>query len=683
MPKRNESDDRAKNGRKRHAVRTRKGEEPVRKAKGSGAVFKGHLKWRLVGVAILAGFMVCLVYGSWASFFDPAQIGVMPQRTWIYDCYGKPFSRLAGEDRITVPIDRVSNNFINALLAREDSRFYKHFGVDPVGVARAIAKNIAHLHAREGASTITQQLARNSYPLGGHNLHRKILEAFVAIRLERRLSKKKILEAYVNRIYFGSGYYGVETASHAYFGKPASKLTLSEGAILAGLIRSPNRFSPLKDIERSKAERDTVLDRMVKLEMITPTQAQSAKDEEVTVSTVRPPGALQSYAMELIEQNLQIVVDEDQSASGGMRVYTSIDPEVQKAAETALDTELAKIEQRPGYSHPKRAAFARDTRTGDTTYLQGAVVVLDNASGGIRAVVGGRSYPESTFNRAVLAARPVGSTFKPFVYAAAYAKGVVSPGAGISDGPIRRGELRSATRWRPENSDGTFGGVRPAEEGLIYSRNTMSVRIGDRAGVDSVRKLGEKAGLGELPKVPSIFLGAFSATLKEMTAAYTVFPNGGVRRQPFIIERVEDSTGHTVYKAAHIETRVLDSGVCAMVSGGLEKVMQRGTAAGADFHKPAGGKTGTTNDYRDAWFIGYTRALTCGVWVGLDRPAQIMHRGYGATLALPVWCDVMNVASANRNPASVQRGGADRSGAPTQSTEKPGLFRSFRKLFGN
>jgi penicillin-binding protein 1A len=642
------------------------------KGKRPRTVFKGHLKWRLAGMGLLLLALAFGVYYAWACIYDLDQLGVLPQRTWVYDCRGKPFSRLSGEDRVTAPIAQISPHFIHALIAREDTRFYEHHGVDPTGIARAMVRNAIHLHAKEGASTLTQQLARNVFPLGGHNLHRKILEAFVAARIERNRTKAQILEAYVNRIYFGSGFYGVETASRAYFGKPSAKLSLSEGAILAGLIRSPNRFSPFRNLERSLRERDTVLGRMEKLGMITPEQAAAARAEPVRIASTRPPGVEQSYAMDLVEQNLNLILDEDQIDSGGLKVFTSIDPELQRAAEAALDTQLSRIEQRDGYKHPKRADFDPAAANGETPYLQGAAIVIDNATGGIRAVVGGRSYAESTYNRALLASRPVGSTFKPFVYAAAYASGAVTPETGISDDPIRNGELQSAPRWHPGNSDGNFLGILPAEEGLIRSRNTMSVRIGDKAGVGAVCRLGQKAGLGEIPRFPSSFLGSFSANLKEMTAAYTIFPNSGIRRQPFVIERIEDASGKAIYRAAHIESRALDARVSALVSSALEKVMQRGTAAGADFHQPAAGKTGTTNDYRDAWFIGYTHALTCGVWVGLDKPVKIMPHGYGATLALPVWCDVMNLAVKGRYPA----------GALPHAGEGPGVLRSIRKLFG-
>ena len=665
------------------AAKAPKGGRGAKRAGGGRWGLAGRLGWktRVVFLALLAGAAICTVYATWAEFYDLRQLEEMPQRTWIYDCNGKPFSRRAGEDRVVAPLDKISPYFQNALLAREDSRFYKHPGVDPIGIARAMFRNVSHLHAREGASTLTQQLARNSFETvgSGKNLHRKLLEAFIALRIERNRTKAQILENYVNRIYFGSGMFGVDTASRAYFGKPSAKLTLGEAAILAGLIRSPNRFSPFRNLEGALKQRNAVLERMVLLGMISQAEADQAKEQPVKVSATRPPGAEEGYAMRLIEDELNLNLDTDQLAEGGLRVYTTLDPTLQKAAQAALDVELTKVEERPGYPHPKRADFTGADGS-KTPYLQGAVVVLDNATGGIRAIVGGRNYAESTNNR-VYARRPIGSTFKPFVYAAAYASGQVNPSTPISDGPIRSKELRSAPDWSPANSDGTFRGVLPAEEGLILSRNTMSVRIGDRAGLDAVRKIAGDAGLGSVPQFPSIFLGAFECSLRELVSAYTIFPNGGVRRQPFLIDHVDDAHGNTIYRTPTLEYRALSPGVCWMVTSGLQKVMERGTASAADFHKPAGGKTGTTNDYKDAWFVGYTRTLTCGVWVGLDEPATIVSHGYGAALALPVWCDVMNVA-ADRYPM--------RNFQPPEGFKMPGMdkplpsriLNSFRHLFG-
>ena len=668
------------------AARKPKGSRGSRSPGVSGRGVLGRFGWktRLAFIFLLVAAVVCAFYATWAEFYDLRDLGVMPQRTWIYDCNGKPFSRRAGEDRVVAPIDKISKHFTDALLAREDSRFYQHIGVDPVGIARAIFRNIIHLHAREGASTLTQQLARNSFELGGKNLHRKLLEAFLALRIERNYSKNQILEFYVNRIFFGSGMFGVDTASRAYFGKPSAKLTLGEAAVLAGLIRSPNRFSPFNNLEGSLKQRDTVLERMVHVGMISQAQADQAKAQPITVASTRPPSAGNGYAMGLIEEALILNLDTDQLAEGGLRVYTTLDPALQKAAETALDAELTKVEQRPGYAHPKRADFdANAGNPASSPYLQGALLVLDNATGGIRAIVGGRNYAESNYNR-VYARRAIGSTFKPFVYAAAYASGRITPSTPISDGPIRRKELASAPNWSPSNSDGTYRGTLPAEDGLILSRNTMSVRVGDRAGLDAVRKVAADAGLGTLPELPAIYLGAFESRLRDLVSAYTVFPNGGVCRQPFLITRVEDALGHTLYRAPALETRVLSPDTCWLVTSGLQKVFERGTASGADFHKPAAGKTGTTNDYKDAWFVGYTRTLTCGVWVGLDDPHTIVSHGYGAALALPIWCDVMNAAAASdRYPAQAfQQPAGFKTPGKSDKPLPSRIMNSIRHLFG-
>ncbi len=681
-----------RSARRLFAKASRKRSAGAGKQKKSSVILKLHWKWRLLFLGAVAGLLVCGVYGFWACLFDLAELKAIPQRTVVYDYRGQAFSRLSGEDRVTVPIARVSPFFIKALLAREDTRFYSHHGVDPIGIARAIVRNIAHGRAREGASTLTQQLARNSFALGGRNLHRKILEAFVALRIEMNLSKEEILESYINRIYFGSGHWGVETASLAYFGKPSAKLTLSEAAVLAGLIRSPQRFSPLRNLKGSLLQRDTVLKRMAKLGMITPRQESDALAEKLKLASTPPPTAEQNYAVEMVEQELALVLDDDQIAEGGLRVFTTLDPDLQRAAREALDAQLTKIEQRPGFAHPRRADFKPDAADpgAGTPYLQGAVIVFDNATGGIRAVVGGRDFQESRYNRALLSPRQVGSTFKPFVYAAAFATGKINPSTPISDGPIRPGEIRLAGNWRPVNSDGRFRGVLPAEEGLILSRNTMSARVGNLAGLENVRKLAEAAGLGQVPDFPSIYLGSFGASLKDVTAAYTVFPNDGVRRRPYVIEQVQDPAGRVIYRSSRVETRVLNKSICRLVDHTLEEVFSRGTAASSGFNGRrrgrAAGKTGTTNDYRDAWFVGYTGSLTCGVWVGLDKPARIMPHGYGATLALPVWTGVMNAAEQERSGSSGQGRGREREG--DAGSEKPRreplpsrVLRSFRDFF--
>src|SRR5262250_869347 len=282
-------------------------------------------------------------------------------------------------------------------------------------------------------------------------------------------------------------------------------------------------------------------------------------------------------------------------------------------------------------------------------YLEGSVVVIDNSSGGIRALVGGRDYAQSKFNRALAPAnRQVGSAFKPFVYAVAFSHGLL-PGAAISDGPIQPGEIDGAGNWSPANSDGTYRGVMPCSYGLVHSRNTMSVRVGQFAGLDTVQKVGNDLGIAQnIPHGPASYIGSFESNLKDLTAAYTVFPNGGVRKQAYIIERIDDAEHQPVYRASHITAPALDPSAAWMTSQLMEEVLTRGTAAGArslGFKLPAAGKTGTTNDYKDAWFVGYTSTMTCGVWVGFDQPVTIIPHGYGAALALPVWTQVMNKAA--------------------------------------
>lgn len=651
----------------------------------------GRRFWlKIAFYAFLAFILVCTVYAIWAEMFDIKEVEHMVERSAVYDMDGKYYSRLKGENRVIVGLDDVSPYFIKALLAREDTRFYEHHGIDPVGIARAVVRNITRFHLSQGASTLTQQLARNSFPLGGRNLNRKMLEAFMALRIEHNYSKKQILEFYVNRIYFGPGFYGIETASQAYFNKHAKDLTLGESAMLAGLIRGPIKFSPFKNLKGAYAQRDTVLDRMVELKMITKAQADAAKSAKMTVAKQRPASAQETYAMDTVLRDLDLVLTDDQVEEGGLRIYTTLDPQLQKSAQTAVDTELRKVEQRTGYSHPKKSDYTQEMRESHqaTNYLQGALIVVDNQSGGIRAIVGGRDYQDSSFNRALLSPRQVGSTFKPFVYATAFAHGL-APDTPIDDSQIRSGEIRGAGNWSPANSDGTYQGPMPAEEGLIQSRNTMSVRVGNIAGIGPVQQTAESVGLGKIPGVPSIYIGAFETTLRDLVTAYTVFPNEGVHRQTYIIERVDDADGNILYQAPHITAKsAVSAQTCDLTTSILQKVLDHGTAAASrslGFNKIAAGKTGTTNDYKDAWFVGYTKSLTCGVWVGLDQPETIMPRGYGSALALPIWVDVMNAAPASRYPSNAfpsYTPPASQSNPANPDSNQGGLIRTLRRFFG-
>lgn len=626
-----------------------------RKKSGSKLLRYGW-KITLLGLVVGGGFAVFFFYGVWAQTFDMKKVGEMPERNTVFDVDGKIYSRLAGANRLKVSLSEISPLFVDALLAREDTRFFQHGGIDWRGILRALVRDIMSGSAKEGASSITQQLARNSLPLGGRTISRKILEAMVAVRIEHEFTKQQILELYINRIYFGSGCYGVETASQAYFGKNASKLNLSEAAVLSGLIRSPNRFSPLKNPEGAATQRDAVLDRMRDLKKISAAQAAEAKLTKVNAHPKRLLQIQENYAMDAVQRDLNNLITQDQIDNGGMYIYTTLDPTVQDAAQQALETQLSKIENQSNFRHPLRKNYQPPESGEDSAmpYLEGAVVAIDNGSGGIRALVGGRDYAQSKFNRAMSPAnRQVGSAFKPFVYTIAFSQGLL-PGAAISDGPIQPGEIEGAGNWSPGNSDGTFGGIQPVSNGLIHSRNTMSVRVGQIAGLDAVQKIATTLNLGDnIPHGPAIYIGSFETDLRDLTAAYSVFPNAGVRKQSYIIERIDDQDHNPIYRAAHISIPALDPSAAWMTSQLMEEVLTRGTAASArslGFKLPAAGKTGTTNDYKDAWFVGYTSTLTCGVWVGFDQPVTIIPHGYGAALALPVWTQVMNKAS-QRYPA--------------------------------
>src|SRR5881398_2092795 len=526
------------------------------KKRGRSRLFRYGWKITLLALIAAGGLAVFLFYAGWAATFEMKKVGEMPERNTVLDVDGKIYSRLAGANRLKVSLSEVSPFFITAVLAREDTRFYEHRGIDWRGVLRALGRDVLSMSAKEGASSLTMQLARNSLPLGGRTFSRKLLEAMVALRIEREFTKQQILELYINRIYFGSGCYGVETASQAYFGKNAAKLNLSEAALLAGLIRSPNRFSPLKNPEGAAIQRDAVLDRMVDLKKITRVQAEEAKNAKIVTHPKRMPQVQENYAMDAVQRALSLILTQDQMDDGGLSIYTTLDPSVQNAAQDALDAQLGKVEHQSNFRHPTKADYKPpENGEGDAAmpYLEGAVVVIDNGSGGIRALVGGRDYAQSKFNRALAPAnRQVGSAFKPFVYTVAFSHGLL-PSAAISDGPIRPGEIEGAGTWSPGNSDGTYGGILPCSYGLIHSRNTMSVRVGQLAGLDAVQKVANDLGISQsVPHGPAIYIGSFETDLKDLTSAYAVFPNAGVRKQAYIIERIDNQQHKPIYLAAHI-----------------------------------------------------------------------------------------------------------------------------------
>lgn len=579
-------------------------------------------------------------YGFKSLAYDLDLVKEIPERTLVYDRSGTLMGHVAGhgENRVSVPASQVSEHFIKALLAREDTRFYKHGGVDYVGVLRAVVTNLKSGGKEQGASTITMQLARNTFGMKEMTLQRKFLEVALAYRLEARYSKDEILTFYMNRVYFGSGLYGVERAAQGYFMKSAAQLSLGESAMLAGVIRGPSLLNPFRSLENAKDIQTEVLDRLVASDVVTKAEADAAKQQPIRLRPAEQRLATGSYPLQFIFDLLEDYLEPHLIETGGLRIYTTLDAGLQKSAEEALDRHLTSIEKRQGYRHATRSSHKAGT---STKYLQGSVVTLDNRTGGIVALVGGRDFGESSFNRAYLARRQVGSTFKPFVYAVAMDRGGLLPGAYVSDNPIQLGN------WSPKNSDGTFTGLQPAAIGLIKSRNTMSVRVGLIAGIENLRGLARALKIGEIPNSPVVALGAFESSPVTLTSAYSTFPAGGVNYSPFLITRIEHADGTLLYEHEITARRIFPEGVAWMTTDMLGHVLDDGTATEArakGYQAPAYGKTGTTNDFVDAWFVGYTDKLTTGVWVGLDQPKTIMDRGYGSTLALPVWTEVMKTA---------------------------------------
>ncbi|RYD35924.1 MAG: hypothetical protein EOP86_07275, partial [Verrucomicrobiaceae bacterium] len=518
----------------------------------------------LLGGLALAGLDI--VYSSLARKYDLEQLGKMPARSEIYDARGQVLGRLHGENRTLVPLSAVSPFFLKALLAREDNRFYEHGGVDYWGVLRAMVRLAKDPSVRQGASTITMQLARNSFNLTREkSISRKIMEIAITRRIEAHRTKDQILELYVNRIFFGTGIFGVERASQGYFGKAAKDLTPDEGAMLAAIIRGPNKFSPFRHYDIAVSGRDMVLDRMVTVGSLSPDEAERIKKVKTKVMP-EPPPALDTWAINAVRRNLDKLLGEEEIDDGGLKIYTTLEPTLQAAAEQALEKQLSSVERIKGYQHQTPAIYQKLVDRGlavEPEYLQGAVMLLENATGAIRAVVGGRNIRHSGYNRAFLSKRTVGSTFKPLVYAAAVEHAGLLPDQLISDAELKPGEIRSADGgdFSPANSDNTFTGLQRAWWGLAKSRNTMAVRIGEMAGVDTVKTLADTAGLKFIEgRSPQIYLGNLGATLESVTSAYSLFGNGGQRCRPFLIDRIENSDGELVYRSGIIAYEVVSPG---------------------------------------------------------------------------------------------------------------------------
>ncbi len=625
-------------------------------------------------VFLIYGLVLMSSLNARAAEFELSQLEQMESSSVIVDRNDKIFGQIYVENRETIPYDQIPRDLVNAVVAVEDNKFYQHGGYDLMGIIRAALKNLLAGHVRQGASTVTQQLARNSFGIKERTFRRKLLEIALSKRIEEHFGKQKIMELYLNRIYFGSGLYGCEAASRGYFNKPAREMTLAECATLAGLIKSPNRLSPWGDRVGSKEARNYALTRMKDLGFINRDQCARAQAEDLEISS-RQSAQGQTYAVDYIRQQVIAAVGWDRAMNEGFRIHTTIDSDLQKAAEDSLRKSLDEAEKHEGYNHQTYAEYAEKFKKAKSTntmstqpapeYLQGAVIALDNASAGILVLVGGRDFEHNQYDRALQSKRPAGTAMKPFVYAAAFANGDY-PGTVVDDSALdNRAVMIGGTtgilgEWGPETADNRYDGAITARQALVRSKNGSTVRIGMDAGVDNVIELCKAAGIrSALRPYPATFLGSSEVSLAELALAYTIFPNEGWHpATPHILERIEEKDGTVVWDAKHDNSRqtTLKPEIAYEVHSCLVDALENGTGKyafsrfGLKKRPGLAGTTGTAYDFTDALFAGYNTTFTCAVWAGFDKPQKIYRGAFGHELALPVWVDVMN-AAAGRYPS--------------------------------
>lgn len=574
------------------------------------------------------------------------RVGDMSQATTLFDAHDRPAFTIFKEQRIEVRLTQVSPLLVRAIVAVEDQRFYEHGGIDPIRVMAAALTNLRQGRAAQGGSTITQQLARQSFLKPEKTFRRKLQEVVLAARLERLFRKDEILELYLNKVYFGDGFYGVEAASLGYFGKHATEVTLPEAAMLAGLVKSPSTYAPTLNLDRAVARRAIVLQAMQETGAISQDQWHEARAAAVDLKDgLRQQEPHGQYFKEQVRLELVQLFGWDRVYQSGLRVYTTIDLEMQQAAERVLEESLTEIDVR----RAARQKLRRVAVPANDPVLQGALVALDPQTAEIRALIGGRDFMQSRFNRAQQARRQAGSAFKPFVFATALEAGY-SPASLIEhlDEPIST--LQGA--WTPEDEHSTATAM-TLRAALRISSNRAAVRLLEDVGIERTVDYAKKLGIGSVPSVPSLALGSGEVTLESMAAAYAAFANGGMARPPVLIRRVEDRDGTVLMRDDSKPERAISEATAFLMATMLSDVVNFGTAYRAralGFTLPAGGKTGTTNDFVDAWFVGFTPKLLTGVWVGFDQPKTIIANGYAGDLAVPMWARFMKIATAKDKP---------------------------------
>jgi penicillin-binding protein 1A len=653
--------------------------------------------------------------------------------TELYDDHGQVIGSFALQRRVVAGYDDFAPVLRDALISIEDKDFYRHSGINFWRIVGAAYRDIESGGKVQGASTLTMQLARNLFLSPDRSFHRKVQETMLAIQIERRFTKPQIFTLYANQIFLGHGVYGFEAASEYYFSKPARKLTLAEAALLAGLPKGPGLYSPINHPDRSLRRRTLVINAMLEDGKITAAQAADARSAPLDLHLQHDPNSLAPYFVEEIRRYLENKYGADQVHEGGLKVYTSLDVDLQKAANQAVLDGLATYERRHGwkghlenvltegnsidkYSHPDwedepevngyvhalvtssgvgiatlkfgryAAAMGQSDvawtqgkiqdllHTGDICYVrilslsangaarvsleqdsgaQGALVAIDNATGGIKAMVGGRDFSESKFDRATQALRQVGSSFKPYVYTAVIDQGG-SPDDTILDEPVTFETVSGP--YSPHNYDEKFEGIITLRRALAQSRNIPALKLAAKVGIKNVIEYAGRFGItAKLPPYLPVALGAAEITLMEQTSAYSVFPNDGVRVTPRYITKVTDYEGRVLEEDYPDVKDVVSARTARIMTAMLREVVLHGTGVAASkMPFPVAGKTGTTNDFTDAWFVGFSPTMTCGVWVGFDEKKTLGAKETGAHAALPIWMNFMNAAMNGKDPGQFE-----------------------------
>src|SRR5438477_1496172 len=693
----------------------------------------------LIGLLVLVSALVgatgglLLVYSTDLPQVDQLQHFRPSSITGRYDDQGRIIGSFALQRRVVASYDDYPQILRQALISIEDKDFYRHSGVNVWRIAGAAYRDIVSGGKVHGASTLTLQLARNLFLSPDRSFHRKIQEALLAVQIERRFTKPQIFTLYANRIYLGHGVYGFEAASEFYFSKPAKQLSLDEAALLAGLPKSPSYYSPITHPDRGLRRRNLVINSMLEDGMITAQQAAAARGQPIHLEVAHEPDSLAPYFVEEVRRYLEAKYGSDQVHEGGLKVYASLDVELQRAANRAVLDGLAAYERRHGwnghlqniltgdmtladYQHPDwdnepeaggyvhalviavssssvGVRFSRYTATlspadgawthrkfpeilrrGDIVYVkvlslnpegkarvsleqdsgvQGALVAIDNATGEIKAMVGGRDFNLSKFNRATQALRQAGSSFKPYVYTAAIDQGA-NPDDTVLDVPVTF--QTPSGPYIPHNYDEKFEGVITLRRALAQSRNIPALKLADGMGIKTVIDYAHRFGItSNIPQYLPVALGAAEITLLEQASAYSVFPNDGVRITPRYITKVTDYEGRVLEEDFPDVKDVVGSRTARILTAMLREVVLHGTAVGAKgLQIPIAGKTGTTNDFTDAWFIGFSPSITCGVWMGYDEKRTLGAKETGAHAALPIWMDFMTAATAGKDPGDFQ-----------------------------